>query len=118
MRIGDVEGRLDEFVRLAELAETGEITEKNAEEVVLRAMLDEGLGPDDVIDREELGATDEDEIERAVETAIDESPGAVEDYHAGDDGALNFLVGQVMGATGGSADPGTVNQVLRDKLDG
>ena len=118
MRIGDVEGRLDEFVRLVELAETGEITEKNAEEVVLRAMLDEGLGPDDVIDREELGATDEDEIERAVETAIDESPGAVEDYHAGDDGALNFLVGQVMGATGGSADPGTVNQVLRDKLDG
>ncbi|EMA46750.1 Asp-tRNA(Asn)/Glu-tRNA(Gln) amidotransferase subunit GatB [Halococcus saccharolyticus] len=118
MRIGDVEDRFDGFVRLVELAETGEITEKNAEEVVLRAMLDEDLGPDDVIEREGLGATGEDEIERAVATAIDENPGAVEDYHTGEDGALNFLVGQVMGATGGSADPGTVNQLLRDELDG
>ena len=45
-------------------------------------------------------------------------PGAVEDYHSGEDGALNFLVGQVMQSTGGSADPGTVNQLLRAELDG
>jgi aspartyl-tRNA(Asn)/glutamyl-tRNA(Gln) amidotransferase subunit B len=34
-------------------------------------------------------------------------------YH----GALNFLVGQVMQQTGGSADPGEVNQLLREELD-
>ena len=118
MQVADIERRLDEFVRLIDLAETGEITEKNAAEVVLRAMLDEGLGPDEVIEREGLGATGEDEIERAVATAIDENPDAVEDYHAGEDGALNYLVGQVMGATGGSADPGTVNRLFREELDG
>jgi aspartyl-tRNA(Asn)/glutamyl-tRNA(Gln) amidotransferase subunit B len=118
MVIADIEDRLDEFLRLIELAETDEITAKNAEEVVLRTMLDDGLSPDEVVEREGLGTTDEDEIERAVATAIEENPGAVEDYHAGEDGALNFLVGQVMQATGGSADPGTVNQLLRAELDG
>ncbi len=118
IEIVDIEGRLDEFLRLVELAETGEITEKNAEEVVLRAMLDEDENPDEVVEREGLGTTGEDEIEQVVETAIEENPGAVEDYHAGEDGALNFLVGQVMQVTGGSADPGTVNQLLRTELDG
>ncbi|EMA36556.1 Asp-tRNA(Asn)/Glu-tRNA(Gln) amidotransferase subunit GatB [Halococcus hamelinensis] len=117
MAVADIEGRLDEFVHLIELAEEGEITEKNAEEVVLRAMLDDGDGPDEVVEREELGRTDEDEVAAAVSTAVEENPDAVEDYENGEDGALNFLVGQVMQATGGSADPGTVNQALRAELD-
>ena len=118
MEIADVEGRLDEFVRLIELAEEGDITEKNAEEVVLRAMLDDGAHPETVVEREGLGTTDAEEIERAVEAAINENPQAVEDFHAGEDGALNFLVGQVMQSTGGSADPSTANQLLRTELDG
>ncbi|WP_435076926.1 Asp-tRNA(Asn)/Glu-tRNA(Gln) amidotransferase subunit GatB [Halococcus sp. AFM35] len=118
MAIADVEDRRDEFLHLIELAETNEITEKNADEVVLRAMLDEGLSPNEVVEREELGTTDENEIESAVAAAIEENPDAVEDYHAGEEGALNFLVGQVMQATGGSADPGTVNRMLRTELDG
>ncbi|HET7325283.1 MAG TPA: Asp-tRNA(Asn)/Glu-tRNA(Gln) amidotransferase subunit GatB [Halococcus sp.] len=118
MAVADIEGRFDEFLRLIELTEEGKITEKNAEEVVLRAMLDEGLNPNEVVEREGLGTTEEDEIERTVENAIEENPEAVEDYHTGEEGALNFLVGQVMQATGGSADPGTVNQLLRAELDG
>jgi aspartyl-tRNA(Asn)/glutamyl-tRNA(Gln) amidotransferase subunit B len=116
MAIADVAGRLDEFLRLIELAETDEITEKNAEEVVLRAMLDERLAPNEVVEREGLGTTGKNEIEGAVAAAIEENPGAVKDYHAGEEGALNFLVGQVMEATGGSADPGTVNELLRAEL--
>ncbi len=105
------------FVRLLELVESDEITTKNAEEVVLRAMLDEGADPDTVVEREGLGKTAGDEVAAAVREAIEDNPGAVEDYHAGEDGALNFLVGQVMGATGGSADPGEVNELLRAELD-
>jgi aspartyl-tRNA(Asn)/glutamyl-tRNA(Gln) amidotransferase subunit B len=116
MAIAEVAGRLDEFLRLIELAETDEITEKNAEEVVLRAMLDEGLTPGEVVEREGLGTTGKNEIEGAVAAVIEENPGAVADYHAGEEGALNFLVGQVMQATGGSADPGTVNELLRAEL--
>ncbi|MFC6826464.1 Asp-tRNA(Asn)/Glu-tRNA(Gln) amidotransferase subunit GatB [Halopelagius fulvigenes] len=117
MAITDVDDRLDEFTRLVELVDAGDITTKNAEEIVLREMLDEGAHPDDVIESEGLGKADEDEVEVAVGEAIDENPDAVEDYYEGEGGAINFLVGQVMQKTGGSADPGAVNQMLRDRLD-
>ncbi|WP_276300258.1 Asp-tRNA(Asn)/Glu-tRNA(Gln) amidotransferase subunit GatB [Halorussus lipolyticus] len=117
MEITDVEGRLGEFKHLVELVAEDEITTKNAEEVVLREMLDEGDDPETVIDREGLGKADEGEVEGAVTEAIEENPDAVEDYHTGEGGALNFLVGQVMQKTGGSADPGSVNQMLRERLD-
>ena len=115
--ITDIEGRLDEFSRLIELVENDELTVKNAEEVVLRSMLDDGDDPETIIDREGLGKADDDVIADFVTEAIDENPDAVDDYHSGEDGALNFLVGQVMQKSGGSADPGSVNQLLREELD-
>ncbi len=117
MAITDVEGRFDEFSHLVELVAEDEITTKNAEEIVLREMLDEGDDPETIIEREDLGKVDTSAVEGAVQEAIDENPDAVEDYHAGEDGALNFLVGQVMQKTGGSADPGAVNGMLRERLD-
>jgi len=80
-------------------------------------MLDDGDDPETIIDREGLGKADDDAIADFVVEAIDENPDAVDDYHSGEDGALNFLVGQVMQKSGGSADPGSVNQLLRDELD-
>lgn len=118
LEITDVSDRLDEFKRLIELVAAEELTVKNAEEIVLREMLDEGEDPEAVIDREGLGKAEAGEVETAVESAIDENPDAVADYHDGDDGAINFLVGQVMQETGGSADPGQVNGLLRERLDG
>ena len=117
MRITDIEGRLDEFSHLIELVETDELTVKNAEEVVLRSMLDDGDDPETIIDREGLGKADDDAIADFVVEAIDENPDAVDDYHSGENGALNFLVGQVMQKSQGSADPGSVNQLLREELD-
>ncbi|PSQ40576.1 Asp-tRNA(Asn)/Glu-tRNA(Gln) amidotransferase GatCAB subunit B [Halobacteriales archaeon SW_5_68_122] len=118
MSITDIEGRLEEFARLVELVDDEEITTKNAEETVLRRMLDDGLAPDEIVEREGLGKADDDAVAATVEAAIEDNPDAVSDYHAGEEGALNFLVGQVMQETGGSADPGTVNELLRAELDG
>jgi aspartyl-tRNA(Asn)/glutamyl-tRNA(Gln) amidotransferase subunit B len=116
MAVTDIEGRLDEVTRLVELVAEEEITAKNAREVVLRGMLDDGRDPDAIVEAEGLGKTGSDEVQTAVEQAIADNPDAVEDYHTGEDGALNYLVGQVMQATGGSADPGEVNQLLREQL--
>ena len=118
MHVTDVEGRLDEVTRLVELVATDEITAKNARETVLRGMLDGGEDPDTIVEREGLGKTGDDEVADAVRDAIEANPDAVADFHAGEDGALNFLVGQVMQSTGGSADPGTVNELLREALAG
>ncbi len=116
MAITDLEGRLGEVSRLVELVNDEEITAKNAKEVVLRSMLDDGDDPDSIVEAEGLGKTGEDEVKGAVSEAIEENPDAVADYESGDDGAINFLVGQVMQKTGGSADPGDVNQLLRAAL--
>ena len=118
MAITDLEGRFEEVTRLVDLVSEEEITAKNAHETVLRSMLDDEKAPDEIVEDEGLGKTDEDEVEQAVVTAIDENPDAVDDYESGDDGAINFLVGQVMQKTGGSADPGDVNQLLRAELEG
>jgi aspartyl-tRNA(Asn)/glutamyl-tRNA(Gln) amidotransferase subunit B len=117
MAVTDVADRLDEVKRLVALVAGEEITAKNARETVLRSMLDEGLDPDAVVEREGLGKTSGDAVQQAVAEAIEENPDAVDDYHAGEDGAINFLVGQVMQKTGGSADPGDVNQLLRAELE-
>ena len=117
MEVTDLDHRLDEVKRLVELVAREEITAKNARETVLRSMLDDGRDPDTVVAEEGLGKTTGDEVQQAVEAAIAENPGAVEDYHDGEDGAINFLVGQVMQKTGGSADPGDVNQLLCEALD-
>lgn len=117
MTITDIEGRLDEVKELIELVATDEITVKNARETVLRSMLDEGRAPVEVVEKEGLGKTSGDEVKQAVSAAIESNPDAVEDYHNGEGGALNFLVGQVMAQTGGSADPGEVNQLLRETLE-
>jgi len=117
MEITEIADRLDEVMRLVELVATDEITAKNARETVLRSMLDDGADPDTIVEQEGLGKTDEDEVAAAVTEAIEENPDAVEDYYDGEGGAINFLVGQVMQKTGGSADPGDVNQLLRAELD-
>ncbi|MFP8889373.1 Asp-tRNA(Asn)/Glu-tRNA(Gln) amidotransferase subunit GatB [Natrialbaceae archaeon A-CW2] len=117
MQITDIEGRLEEIATLVELVATDEITAKNAKEVVLRGMLDEGDDPETIVDREGLGKTDDDAVQAAVLEAIEENPDAVTDYEAGEGGAINFLVGQVMQKTGGSADPGDVNGLLRAELE-
>jgi aspartyl-tRNA(Asn)/glutamyl-tRNA(Gln) amidotransferase subunit B len=118
MRVTDVADRLDEVKRLVELVAEDEITAKNARETVLRRMLDEGEAPDAVVEAAGLGKTSGDEVQTAVREAIEENPDAVTDYESGDDGAINYLVGQVMQETGGSADPGQVNQLLREQLEG
>ena len=47
---------------------------------------------------------------------IANNPDQVEQFKAGKDKVLGFLVGQVMKQSKGKANPGQVNQMLRDKL--
>jgi aspartyl-tRNA(Asn)/glutamyl-tRNA(Gln) amidotransferase subunit B len=116
MEITDIDDRFDQVTRLVELVDEDEITAKNARETVLREMLDAGEAPDAVVEAEGLGKTSGDAVQDAVTEAIEENPDTVEDYYDGEDNALNFLVGQVMQKTGGSADPGEVNGLLREEL--
>ncbi len=72
---------------------------------------------DTVIDSKGLKQiTDTGAIEAAVDQVIADNPGQVAEFRAGKEKVLGFFVGQVMKATQGKANPGQVNQLLRDKL--
>ena len=56
-------------------------------------------------------------IEPIIDEIISGNPGQVEQYRAGNQKVLGWFVGQIMKATQGKANPGMVNQLLRQKLD-
>jgi aspartyl-tRNA(Asn)/glutamyl-tRNA(Gln) amidotransferase subunit B len=62
--------------------------------------------------------TDADAIEPLVDEVLRTNAKQVEDYRAGKEKAFNSLVGQVMKASKGKANPAQVNEVLRRKLSG
>ena len=55
-------------------------------------------------------------IEKLVDEVLAQNARQVADYRAGKEKAFNSLVGQVMKATQGKANPAQVNEILRKKL--
>lgn len=62
--------------------------------------------------------SDDSALEGWADAAIASNPQSVEEYKGGKQGAINFLMGQVMKASKGKANPGAVMQMLQQKLDG
>jgi len=60
--------------------------------------------------------SDEGALLGIIDGVIAANPQSVEDYRAGKEKAIGFLVGQIMKATKGQANPGLVNQLLKEKL--
>jgi aspartyl-tRNA(Asn)/glutamyl-tRNA(Gln) amidotransferase subunit B len=62
--------------------------------------------------------TDSGAIEAVIDAVLADQPGKVAEYRSGKDKLFGFFVGQVMKATGGKANPGVLNDLLRQKLAG
>ena len=85
---------------------------------MLEEMFNTGKDPDTLLKEGELSQiSDTQELEEAVSQAITANTQAVADYKAGKEQALKFLVGQVMKATKGRANPQLVNELLKKKLE-
>jgi aspartyl-tRNA(Asn)/glutamyl-tRNA(Gln) amidotransferase subunit B len=94
----------------------GTISGKIAKEVFDAMWAGEG-DADAVIERRGLRQiSDAGALEAVVAEVLAANPKQVEDYRAGKDKAFNSLVGQVMKATKGKANPAQVNDLLRRKL--
>jgi aspartyl-tRNA(Asn)/glutamyl-tRNA(Gln) amidotransferase subunit B len=92
------------------------ISGKIAKEVFEAMWSGEGSA-DEIIEARGLKQiTDTGAIEGIVDAVIAANPGQVAEYKAGKDKLIGFFVGQVMKETGGKANPGQVNQILKDKL--
>lgn len=115
--IDDIETITPEnFAELITLVAKKEITSRTAKDV-LRKMYETGGDPSDIIEREGLRqVSDEGEIEKVVKQVIEENEEAVEDYRGGKEAALKFLVGKVMAATKGKANPQVAEKLLQKQL--
>jgi aspartyl-tRNA(Asn)/glutamyl-tRNA(Gln) amidotransferase subunit B len=104
-------------VDLLKMIRSGEITAKTGQKVI-EIMGEKPGNPKKIV--EELGLvkiTKNDVLESAVDEAIKENQKAVDDYLGGKEEALNFVVGQVMRKTKGRADPATILNMLKERLE-
>lgn len=102
--------------KLLDLMADGTISGRLAKEV-FEIMAETGGDPAEIIEAKGLRQiTDAGAIETAVAKVVADNPGQAEQFRAGNEKVLGWLVGQVMKATGGKANPGQVNALLRAKL--
>ena len=60
--------------------------------------------------------SEEDGLKTVIEEVLAKNPQSVENFKNGKDKAMGFLVGQTMKATGGKANPGVINKILKELL--
>lgn len=100
------------------LLEKGTISSKIAK-TVFKEMLQSGKLPQQIVEEQGLvQISDEGAIKAIVDEVIAGNPASVEDYKAGKEKAIGFLVGQVMKQSKGKANPGLVNKLLVEALKG
>ena len=132
--IGDVAALLNQAGGDAELADTpltpghvaelvglveDEVITAATAKQVLAAAFESGDAPTAIVEERGLAQLRDDEgLARIATDVIDANEQAVADYRGGKESAIKFLVGQVMRATRGRADPNEAQSALRSVLDG
>jgi len=104
------------LAELVDLIDKGTISGKIAKDV-FREMQESGKKPAAIVEEKGLvQITDEGAIATIVDEVLAANPQSVEDFRNGKDRAIGFLVGQVMKASKGKANPEMVNKLLREKM--
>ena len=111
--------KVPDMVELVTLFAEGKVSDRAAVEVI-RAILDgtEEKTPSQIVEEKGLFKAEDDLVTRAVAETIAENAAAVQDYLGGAEKSLNFLVGQVMKKTKGTADAKTARELIVKELKG
>jgi len=105
-----------QLAELLALMDKGTLSGKIAKSV-LEEMYSTGKDASVIVKEKGLAQiSDEGALLGIIDGVIAANPQSVDDYRAGKDRAIGFLVGQIMKATKGQANPGLVNQLLKEKL--
>ena len=102
---------------LVALTNKGILSSKLAK-AVFEEMVKSGKAPSVIIKEKGLEqVSDSGELGKLIDEVLAENPKSVEDFKAGKQQAMGFLVGQIMRKSKGKANPGMVNQMLKEKLE-
>ncbi len=114
--IRDLKITPENYAELIGIVADGKIN-SSAAQIVLKEMYHTGGDPSHIIEEKNLGqVNDTGELEKAVDAVLEANAQSVEDYKAGKENALKFLMGQVMKQSGGKANPQMVMEMLKQKL--
>jgi aspartyl-tRNA(Asn)/glutamyl-tRNA(Gln) amidotransferase subunit B len=94
------------------------ISGKIAKEVFEAMWNDEGDADSIIASKGLKQITDTSAIEAVIDEIIANNPGQVAEYRSGKDKLFGFFVGQAMKASKGKANPNTLNDILKQKLEG
>lgn len=104
------------LAKLIKLTDSQAINSSTAKEVFEKIFTDD-IDPEQYVEEHGLKTVnDEGALRETVERVIAANPKSVEDYHNGKEKAIGFLVGQTMKEMKGKANPGMVNQLLKELL--
>ena len=108
----------ERLAKLVKLVADGTVSTSSGKDVFAK-MIEERAEPEDVVNKHGLGQiSDAAALEATVAEVVAANPAQAEQYREGKLQVLGFFVGQVMKSTGGRANPGLVNDLLRKALDG
>ena len=102
---------------MIKLIEDGTMSSKIAKKVFPELAENGGDAKQIMEDKGLVQISDEATLLKFVNEALDNNPQSVEDYKNGKGKAMGFLVGQIMKASKGQANPQKVNQLLKQELD-
>ena len=106
----------ENYAEFITIVGSGEIS-SSAAQTVLAAMVETGGDPSEIIDSQGLRqVNDTDALLKVVQDVISQNSEVVENYRGGNLNAIQFLVGQVMKQTKGSANPQIARQILEENL--
>ncbi len=105
------------LAKMLQLMEDGTISSKIAKRVFAH-LIEEGGDPEEFVKKEGLvQISDEGELLKIVHQVLEDNEQSVKDYKDGKGKALGFLVGQIMKATKGQANPQLANKLLKEEID-
>lgn len=104
------------LAKMIKLIENGTISSKIAKKV-FKDLIEKGGDPEDIVKAQGLvQISDEGELRKIVTETLNANPQSIEDFKAGKDRAIGFLVGQIMKATKGKANPPMVNKLIMEEI--
>jgi len=106
----------ERLVALLQLVEKGTVSLKVAREI-FPELYSSGKQPEQIVQEKGLTqVSDEGALDKIIDEVLTKNPAQVAQFKEGKQQVLGFLVGQVMKASGGKANPGKVNELLKKKF--
>lgn len=106
----------DNFSELVKMIRAGEVSSRGAKDI-LAILFEKGGSPKEIANKEGLiQKNDEEEIKKIIDKIISENQKVVSEYKSGKEASLQFLIGQGMKLSKGSANPAVLKELLKKAL--